>query len=1736
MKIDTETYIGAIKEAKKNKKKMAIHFGQLSPDVDKNAIRDEITSRIPEEYKIKIDDAYIYGKGTRLDFGVIPVQPTIMERVSEAVTKISEVGKEKITEVGEALPSAAKVGIEEAVKTPFKLMEPLEKPAIVTAQFIEEMDNDILEMQKNIKAKIREIAPVEEEGEAVFGLERDPNFKPIGVSRIALRTLAETLPETLQMVLPTTFTEALEFGVTLPFAQLGFTALIKRFPWLAKEIIIPKQFKNRMWGELNGVLYRVKKGIGLPQETGIVPVDIKKSLYEGKLDLATALRNSEDLYKEHLLKRMLPQEMQKGAESILETPSMQPPPAPKAVMPSEITPKEIIKEVKIEPPKPPVPLPEVKEIKPKTAKIPEGKKPKEITYKIDEPSNVVKSITKKMTIPILQNVKVEKGKLYSTDLDVGFVKNTSLKDGMYRVVGKDIVPVSVDIDEFPVIPINEIGIGKINRNEFIKELERAMSAKSYDEARHVLNGILLDVEKGIGKIVSTDGKMLSISKINLPDFRDGKYLISSPEKLISALKGIDAIDFNVKTTISDKADIPINSLTFEGKDGLVMVKLMEGSFPNYQQVFPNPERQLVLDSKQVKDALKQLRPFAKQDKQFTVKIDIEKDSINMTAGKETPKSIKIPSSYASVKYEPLTEGTLLMPLKTETPSETSLMLNSNFFEDSIGNVRGDKVFIGIDPHGPLHIFGKDLSIPPTKEIPKPKKPRAKTSSPEKFQALKAPGSIEEPGQLASKNSINKLQILDFVEKAFDIPIRGKATARMRFEEGHFEKKTNLIRLKRWGELEVLAHEIGHSVDKKIAKSTEMWVLKDVPKELRTKVIEELENLDYDQTKKRISEGFAEYFRYKITTEKAVEKAPTFDRYFNLFLDKNPHLRDNINKFKQLYSLWLSQGAEQRILNHIDFKGEFDRKFNIKDTYENAKDWVIEKWFDELWQIRKLEAVLKEKTLTDLPPTLSPYKMARYFQKTAGAIARTFAEKASVDEWGNILGPSLKNILDPIDPKDIKKFIAYGVSNRIVNVLEPRSLESGFDLADAHYIFKKYNNPPWQKAVNEITQWGDNLLDWLVRAGGLGEAEKNLIRQLNPVWLPFKRIFIDETNLSRGTGSILRQGKPIKVFKGSGRPIVNPIESLIESAREIILRAQKIRIGGLLADFADKPGMGGYIAKLPPPIEARKFTLETMKKQLVEAGIDIEGADLDKVMTIFSASPYYKGKDNIISIWRKGERKFFEIHPDLYKALLSIDPIRLGPIENIAGVFARIQRLGATTFKASFGLIKNPFRDALDYTVGSKRNGATIFDPIQGIYREITAKEGELPWKFKAMGGDLGTQMGYDRAVLMNVYDNLLVKDKTFKDKTLKVIKHPIDALRQILQITEMGPRIAELEANIAKYKKTRPDWTDEDAWVQSFLDAEDVTVDFRRSGTYSKKLNHLTAFHNAAMQGISRTARLFRDNPTGTSIKGLAYLTPFALYYWYQNRQKQWYKNLQPSYKYNNIFFDIGNNVYRLPIPHEIGLIFQALPVAIADSDYNNDPKYYDGLIKIIESQIPSIVPTIFHPVIDVMRNKDFLGRPIESEGMKHLPVTDRKRNHTSQMATAMSKGFNSVGIKLSPIQLDYMIWNYTGGLPNQFKFWGINEPSDYPIIGDITLRNPEKPYRQLEEFFREKEGLTQRNNTGELSANEKTRLLFLNNMHNRLLKPTLSLIRKMEETGNYEAIKTRYQLLQKQMEAQGFK
>ena len=65
-------------------------------------------------------------------------------------------------------------------------------------------------------------------------------------------------------------------------------------------------------------------------------------------------------------------------------------------------------------------------------------------------------------------------------------------------------------------------------------------------------------------------------------------------------------------------------------------------------------------------------------------------------------------------------------------------------------------------------------------------------------------------------------------------------------------------------------------------------------------------------------------------------------------------------------------------------------------------------------------------------------------------------------------------------------------------------------------------------------------------------------------------------------------------------------------------------------------------------------------------------------------------------------------------------------------------------------------------------------------------------------------------------------------------------LLEYISVTEMGPRSAEMEINYKKYtsrdwKETHPDWTEEDAFIQAFLDAQDVTVNFTKSGKVGQK-------------------------------------------------------------------------------------------------------------------------------------------------------------------------------------------------------------------------------------------------------------------------------------------------------------
>jgi len=1005
---------------------------------------------------------------------------------------------------------------------------------------------------------------------------------------------------------------------------------------------------------------------------------------------------------------------------------------------------------------------------------------------------------------------------------------------------------------------------------------------------------------------------------------------------------------------------------------------------------------------------------------------------------------------------------------------------------------------------------------------------------------------------STDKTINKTQIIKFAEDTFKVSIKGKATERMVKAAGlHYTNKA-LIRLKTWGELEVLAHEIAHEIDNQSREkgTTSLRSGKKIWSHLSKAVKTELKNLDYSP-QRRDYEGFAEYMRHYLTeTGLEATEAPKFHQFFiNEYLPANPKLSKNINELRDKYRVWYEQGAENRIVQQIDFRGEHTKSiFNVKDKLRRAKMFIITKFVDELYTIKDIQRQIGGKKLK---PTEDPFQMATYMKMKSGAIARTFVLKKAVDETGNAVGKSLIEALEPVSRNDMEKFIAYAVAKRAL-LIESRGKESGFDQRDTEFLVNKYADKGWDQAVDDITIWSNHLLDWIIRAGGLTEDDAKVIRAMNPIYIPFKRAFLDEVQvIKKGSGGTVNQSDPLKKLKGSGRPVINPIESLIGQATEMINKAQKLHLAKLIAEMANNEGVGGFITEVQPPQGVTNISLgrliETLHQHdlgdlldnaaLADVNEDSE-FDPNAILSIFNQKPFYSGKDNIVSIHINGKRRFYEIHPELYRSLSGVDILERGPVLAVLSKFSRLLRLGATQLNPAFGLVRNPFRDAFTYTLNSERKMSTPFDPVQGLYKDLSAKEGDLTWRFKAVGGELSGFVGYDRAAVWNSYDILLdEKLKGFGGKSLRIAKHPVDTARALMQISELSPRIAELEGVYKKALKDNPDWDEQDAFVHAFNAAQDVTVNFTRNGAWGKRINEAAAFFNASLQSVDKIGRRFKSNPIRTIVRGVAWLTIPALLSWWRNKDEQWYKNLPRAYKYSNQFFQVGDYVYRLPNPFEWGVIFISTPLAAIDALWEKDPKAVTSLFQTFITQIPDPTPTMFVPYLQVAKNKNFLGVPIESEGMKYLPKHLRKKWYSSTLAVSMAKGMADLGFdNISPVQLDSLMNGYTGGFYRNFTMQEIKDMADMPVLGSLIIRSPENPKRQLNDFFSEYEMLSQRKAGGLITKEELKKLTRMKPTYNALTRVHFKNLRVFQEQRNKPAIDKTYTDIQKVLENADFK
>ena len=210
----------------------------------------------------------------------------------------------------------------------------------------------------------------------------------------------------------------------------------------------------------------------------------------------------------------------------------------------------------------------------------------------------------------------------------------------------------IDAQEFPPLPVPDFdGAVQINVGDFREMIHQVAFAASSDEARPVLMGVLVQVEKDKLTMAAADGFRLSVRKA----------VLSTPSSApVSAIVPAQALKELAR--VATDGDEPIymvmpkgrGQVVFRVKDVEVVSQLIDGTFPDYQQIIPRSykSRTLVSTASLLK-ACKQAEIFAREGS------NVARFNIKSAQGEMQPSEVEISAtSEETGKNETIVEATV----------------------------------------------------------------------------------------------------------------------------------------------------------------------------------------------------------------------------------------------------------------------------------------------------------------------------------------------------------------------------------------------------------------------------------------------------------------------------------------------------------------------------------------------------------------------------------------------------------------------------------------------------------------------------------------------------------------------------------------------------------------------------------------------------------------------------------------------------------------------------------------------------------------------------------------------------------------------------------------------------------------------------------------------------------------------------------------------------------------------
>jgi DNA polymerase III subunit beta len=233
-------------------------------------------------------------------------------------------------------------------------------------------------------------------------------------------------------------------------------------------------------------------------------------------------------------------------------------------------------------------------------------------------------------------------------------------------------------DGFPDLKSGEFTHSFVMKAEALRELiERTQFAISSEETRYYLNGIFMHtVSSGDGpemlRAVATDGHRLARAETEAPQGASGMPAIIVPRKTVGEmLKLLEDADAEVAIELSD------TKIRFEVGGVVLLSKLIEGTFPDYERVIPSGnDKKLVVDTGTFRQAVDRVSTIASERGGRAVKLALAPGLLELTVTNPDHGTAReeLPVEYEADAFEIGFNAKYLMDIADQIHADSATFL------------------------------------------------------------------------------------------------------------------------------------------------------------------------------------------------------------------------------------------------------------------------------------------------------------------------------------------------------------------------------------------------------------------------------------------------------------------------------------------------------------------------------------------------------------------------------------------------------------------------------------------------------------------------------------------------------------------------------------------------------------------------------------------------------------------------------------------------------------------------------------------------------------------------------------------------------------------------------------------------------------------------------------------------------------------------------------------------------